>query len=79
MVESSLSTTLHGTAEASPQKKPCTGTATSAPPTPSLWVPSPNMLRDGDMQPMTAHNVQESGCNIFYALGHELYGNDYDE
>ena len=37
------------------------------------------MLKERDMKPMNAHGVAEFGCNIFYALGHEIYGTDIDE
>ncbi|CAE7453013.1 unnamed protein product [Symbiodinium sp. CCMP2592] len=31
------------------------------------------------MRPMNAHGVAAFGCNIFYALGHEMSGSDIDE
>ena len=41
----------------------------------SLW----SMLRNRDMLPMSAHGVSSFGCNIFYALGHEVCGGEEDE
>ena len=41
----------------------------------SLW----SMLRNRDMLPMSAHGVASFGCNIFYALGHEVCGGEEDE
>ncbi|CAE7874802.1 unnamed protein product [Symbiodinium necroappetens] len=41
----------------------------------SLWC----MLRNRDMLPMNAHGVSQFGCNIFYALGHEVCGGETDE
>ena len=41
----------------------------------ALW----NMLKDRDMLPMNAHGVEKFGCNIFYALGHEITGSEIDE
>ena len=41
----------------------------------SLW----SMLRNRDMLPMNAHGVSQFGCNIFYALGHEVCGGEEDE
>ena len=37
------------------------------------------MLKDRDMLPMNAHGVEKFGCNIFYALGHEVTGSEIDE
>ena len=31
------------------------------------------------MLPMNAHGVEKFGCNIFYALGHEVSGSEIDE
>ncbi|OLP93940.1 hypothetical protein AK812_SmicGene24108 [Symbiodinium microadriaticum] len=41
----------------------------------SLWC----MLRNRDMLPMNAHGVSQFGCNIFYALGHEVCEGETDE
>ncbi|CAE7824317.1 unnamed protein product [Symbiodinium sp. CCMP2592] len=41
----------------------------------ALW----HMLKQRDMRPMNAHGVAAFGCNIFYALGHEMSGSDIDE
>ena len=41
----------------------------------TLW----NMLKDRDMLPMNAHGVDMFGCNIFYALGHEVSGSEIHE
>ena len=41
----------------------------------SLW----SMLRNRDMLPMSDHGVASFGCNIFYALGHEVCGGEEDE
>ena len=41
----------------------------------ALW----SMLKDRDMLPMNAHGVEKFGCNIFYALGHEVTGSEIDE
>ncbi|CAE7248271.1 unnamed protein product [Symbiodinium sp. CCMP2592] len=38
-----------------------------------------NMLTERNMRPMNAHGVAAFGCNIFYALGHEMSGSDIDE
>ncbi|CAE7316699.1 unnamed protein product [Symbiodinium sp. CCMP2592] len=38
-----------------------------------------NMLKERNMRPMNAHGVAAFGCNIFYALGHEMSGSDIDE
>ncbi|CAE7258432.1 unnamed protein product [Symbiodinium sp. CCMP2592] len=38
-----------------------------------------NMLKERNMRPMNAHGVAAFGCNIFYALGHEMSGSDMDE
>ena len=37
------------------------------------------MLKERDMKPMNAHGVAAFGCNIFYAMGHEIFGTDIDE
>ena len=37
------------------------------------------MLKERDMKPMNAHGVAAFGCNIFYAVGHEIFGTDIDE
>ena len=41
----------------------------------ALW----NMLKNRDMLPMNAHGVEKFGCNIVYALGHEVSGSEIDE
>ena len=41
----------------------------------ALW----SMLKDRDMLPMNAHGVEKFGCNICYALGHEVTGSEIDE
>jgi len=38
-----------------------------------------SMLKDRHLLPMRAHGAQEFGCNVFYALGHEVTGSEADE
>ena len=41
--------------------------------------PCTSMLKDRNLLPMRAHGAQDFGCNVFYALGHEVTGSEADE